>query len=204
MYPDPKFINKDKIQFRVPRKLGGASKGKVAGPNPARGADQIKNLYDFLYRLEFISVKYNITFNGKNLNDNEFSPGEMGTLLLIFYLLVDKSELPLIIDQPEENLDNESVVKLLVPYIKKAKEKRQIILVTHNPNLTVVCDAEQIIRSKMDKKTNQIRYTSGSLESENMNSNVVNVLEGTLQAFDNRGKKYWRDGDISQLFCEGC
>jgi hypothetical protein len=161
------------------------------------GTEQIESLYNFLYKLEFIDIKYNITFNGKSLNENEFSPGEMGTLLLIFYLLVDRSESPLIIDQPEENLDNESVVKLLVPYIKKAKERRQIILVTHNPNLAVVCDAEQIIRSKMDKKTNQIRYTSGSIESEVMNRDVVNVLEGTLQAFDNRGKKYWRDEDIN-------
>lgn len=157
------------------------------------GKKNKKPFYDFLFHLKYLDVRYNITFNGKNLNDNEFSPGEMGTLLLIFYLLVDKSELPLVIDQPEENLDNESVVKLLVPYIKKAKEKRQIILVTHNPNLAVVCDAEQIIRAFMNKKNNKIRYISGSMESEELNTNVVNILEGTLPAFDNRRQKYWEN-----------
>jgi len=122
-------------------------------------------------------------FNGKDLNENEFSPGEKGALLLIFYLLIDKEKVPLIMDQPEENLDNESVYSLLVPYIKKAKQKRQVIIVTHNPNLAVVCDAEQIIYAHMDKKNNEIRYESGSIESIEMNKRIVDVLEGTMPAF---------------------
>ena len=72
-------------------------------------------------------------------------------MLLIFYLLVDNDDIPLIIDQPEENLDNQTVYKLLVPSIKEAKNRRQIIIVTHNPNLAVVCDAEQIIHASIDK-----------------------------------------------------
>ena len=95
-------------------------------------------------------------------------------------------------DQPEENLDNESVYSLLVPYIKKAKQKRQVIIVTHNPNLAVVCDAEQIIYADMNKKKNEIRYESGSIESQEMNKRIVDVLEGTMPAFTKRDEKYLR------------
>lgn len=149
-----------------------------------------QKLYNFLYGLKYLEVKYNITFNGKDLNENEFSPGEIGALLLIFYLLIDKEKIPLIIDQPEENLDNESVFTLLVPYIKQAKKERQIIIVTHNPNLAVVCDAEQIICAEMDKHTYQITYSSGSIENPITNKKIIDVLEGTLPAFKKRDKKY--------------
>lgn len=171
---------------------------KSAKDNPAKLIDDqlIKNnnekldLYNFLYGLGYLEVKYNITFNGKDLNENEFSPGEIGALLLIFYLLIDKNKIPLIIDQPEENLDNESVFTLLVPYIKQAKRERQIIIVTHNPNLAVVCDAEQIIVAEMDKHVYEIRYSSGSIENGGINKRIVNILEGTMPAFDNRKNKY--------------
>lgn len=81
----------------------------------------------------------------------QLSPGERGLLLLIFYLLVDKEDMPIIIDQPEENLDNQTIFKVLVKCIKAAKERRQVIMVTHNPNLAVVCDAEQIIHASHNK-----------------------------------------------------
>lgn len=64
-------------------------------------------------------------------------------------------------------------------------------MVTHNPNLAVVCDAEQIIHCEFDRKNNsKITYTSGSIESPLINQKVVDVLEGTMPAFDNRKKKY--------------
>jgi predicted ATPase len=121
----------------------------------------------------------------------QLSPGERGTLLLIFYLLVDKDDTPLVIDQPEENLDNQTVYELLVPCIKEAKQRRQIIIVTHNPNLAVVCDAEQVIRATLDKKANyQMRYESGAIENPLINKAIVDVLEGTMPAFHNRDSKY--------------
>lgn len=155
-----------------------------------KSSDKKLGLYNYIYGLSYLDVKYNITFNGKDLNENEFSPGEIGALLLIFYLLIDKNKIPLIIDQPEENLDNESVFTLLVPYIKQAKKERQIIIVTHNPNLAVVCDAEQIISAEMNKHTYEIRYTSGSIENPTTNKKILDVLEGTLPAFQKRDQKY--------------
>jgi predicted ATPase len=95
------------------------------------------------------------------------------------------------LDQPEENLDNETVVSLLVPVLNEAKQRRQIIMITHNPNLAVVCDAEQIIYSVFDRKAgSKISYFPGSIENSTTNKHAVDVLEGTKSAFDNRGSKY--------------
>jgi len=111
--------------------------------------------------------------------------------LLIFYLLVDQNDIPLVIDQPEENLDNQTVFKTLVPCIKDAKKRRQIVMVTHNPNLAVVCDAEQIICAEMQKDhENTVTYISGSIEDPTINGRIVDILEGTRPAFDKRDDKY--------------
>jgi hypothetical protein len=64
-------------------------------------------------------------------------------------------------------------------------------MVTHNPNIAVVCDAEQIIHASIDRaNNNRITYTTGAIEDPTINKLIVNVLEGTRPAFDNRGSKY--------------
>ena len=146
-------------------------------------------VYDLLYSFEYLEPKYTLLFQDTQIE--QLSPGQRGALLLIFYLLVDKKRNPIILDQPEENLDNETIVSLLVPVLNAARESRQIIMVTHNPNLAVVCDAEQIIFAEFDRKSMcSISYLSGSIEEPALNKAVVNVLEGTKPAFDNRGRKY--------------
>lgn len=146
-------------------------------------------VYDLIYGLEYLEPKYTLMFQDTQIE--QLSPGQRGALLLIFYLLVDKKRNPIILDQPEENLDNETIVSLLVPVLNAAKENRQIIMVTHNPNLAVVCDAEQIIFAEFDRKAAcSITYLSGAIEDSALNAAVVNVLEGTKPAFDNRGQKY--------------
>ena len=135
--------------------------------------------------------RYTLQLDGKEIS--ELSPGEKGALLLVFYLLLDQEEIPIIIDQPEQNLDNESVVRLLVDCIRRARECRQVILVTHNPNLAIVCDADQILCSKIDKATgSHITYTCGSIENPKINARSVDVLEGTFPAFDNRRIKWMK------------
>jgi ABC-type lipoprotein export system ATPase subunit len=146
-------------------------------------------VYEYLYTLDYLKPHYTLRWAGKDID--QLSPGERGTLLMVFYLLIDRSDVPLIIDQPEENLDNQTVYDILVPSIKEAKKRRQIIIVTHNPNLAVVCDADQIIHAAIDKDAgNRISYTTGSLENPAINRKVVDVLEGTRPAFDNRERKY--------------
>jgi len=65
-------------------------------------------------------------------------------------------------------------------------------LVTHNPNLAVVCDAEQVVHAKILKEDgNEVVYTSGSIENVEINVKIVDVLEGARPAFDKRDAKYW-------------
>jgi len=147
------------------------------------------DVYDLLFGLPFLKPRYTLLFQDTQIE--QLSPGQRGALLLIFYLLVDKGRNPIILDQPEENLDNETVVSLLVPVLSEAKKRRQIIMVTHNPNLAVVCDAEQVIYSSFDRKNaSKIKYVSGAIENPVINKHVVNVLEGTKPAFNNRRIKY--------------
>lgn len=160
-----------------------------------RVSDQIRKgksslgLYDMMFSLDYLKPRYELRMGDKELH--QLSPGERGMLLLVFYLLVDKDDIPLVIDQPEENLDNQTVYELLVPCIKEAKQRRQIFIVTHNPNLAVVCDAEQVICADLDKKDNyRMNYLSGAIENPKINKAIVDVLEGTMPAFDNRDSKY--------------
>lgn len=160
--------------------------------NPVAPEQQLKKdvtlreLYDYVFGLEYIQPRFVLKSHGQPLS--QLSPGQKGTLLLVFYLLVDSSDQPLIIDQPEENLDNRSVYDLLVPAIRAARERRQVIVITHNPNLAVVADADQVIQATLD--SNAFRYTSGSIEDPTINGFVIDVLEGTLPAFVNRERKY--------------
>ncbi len=152
---------------------------------------ELNQLYDYIYHAEFLQPFYNLKLGNKSLQ--ELSPGERGALLLIFYLILDNDDIPLIIDQPEENIDNESVYDILVYFIKKVKEKRQIIIVIHNPNLAIVCDAAQIINMQIEKENkNTVKCQSGAIEDDVMNKAIINILEGTLPAFDNRDAKYNR------------
>ena len=156
---------------------------------------QIKNpldLYNSLFSLSFLDYNYELMQGSKKLQ--QLSPGERGALLLIFYLLLDKNDIPLIIDQPEDNLDNHSVANILVPFIRKAKSKRQIILVTHNPNLAIVSDAEQVIYVNIDKENDyEFEYKSGSIENREINDLIVKVLEGAMPAFNKRKLKYYEE-----------
>ena len=145
-------------------------------------------LLNYVFGLDYLSPRYSLTYEGQEIS--QLSPGERGLLLLVFYLLVDKDDIPIVIDQPEENLDNQTIFKVLVKCIKRAKQQRQVIMVTHNPNLAVVCDAEQIIYASCDKVATRFSYESGAIENPVIRSRVVEILEGTEPAFRNRQDKY--------------
>ena len=151
--------------------------------------DNIVQFYDYLFSLDFVLPKYELKLADKTIN--LLSPGERGALLLIFYLMIDNEKVPLIIDQPEDNLDNESVFNMLSKFIKQAKKKRQIFMVTHNPNLAVCADADQVIHVNIDKlNKNKFTFRSGSIENPAINGKIVQILEGTRPAFDKRKLKY--------------
>ena len=169
---------------------------RVDPPTPTQVRDQLvkgkkpEDVYELVYGLGYIRPRYVLRWEGKDIS--MLSPGERGTLLLVFYLLIDKGEVPLVIDQPEGNLDNYTVAKVLVDSIKEARKRRQVFIVTHSPNLAVVCDADQVIYASIDKadRRNAITYVSGSLENPTMIKYVTDVLEGTRWAFRVRDGKY--------------
>lgn len=149
----------------------------------------VVDFYNFVYGLSFIKPQYVLQWSGKELS--RLSPGERGTLLLVFYLVLDLSDCPLLIDQPEENLDNQTLYQVLGPCLRMAAKRRQVIIVTHNPNLAVVCDSDQIIVSEMDRQSGaRVQYRSGSIENSDISSALMAILEGTRPAFENRDKKY--------------
>lgn len=144
-------------------------------------------------------MTYKIRYADTELEN--LSPGTRGIALLVLYLLMDEDDTrPLLIDQPEGNLDNSSVYKQLVPYIREAKKRRQIILITHNPNLVVATDAEQIIIATAKRPHTQrypcIKYYSGALEHSvtgsalGVREAVCLLLEGGTEAFRARENRY--------------
>lgn len=148
-----------------------------------------KDVYDFIFGLEYLSTRFSLEFGGKPIY--RLSPGEKGTLLLIFFLLADLDHKPLIVDQPEDNLDNNTVYRALVGCFREARERRQVFVVTHNPNLAVVCDADQIVVASMSTgNTQRIEYDSGSIEAPRIVRAIIDILEGTQPAFENRSVKY--------------
>jgi ABC-type lipoprotein export system ATPase subunit len=177
----------------IERKLCGSHDQPVATDElPLRDKVELREVLRHLFTLDYLLPVYQLQWDGKPLE--QLSPGERGNLLLVFYLLVDRGQIPLVIDQPEENLDNQTVFRTLVPCIADAKKRRQIIIVTHNPNLAVVCDAEQIICASIKKEaSNEVSYESGSIENPQINARIVDILEGTRPAFDKRDDKYWNE-----------
>jgi predicted ATPase len=95
---------------------------------------------------------------------------------------------PFVFDQPEDDLDNDFIMHHLVPVFKKIKKYRQVIIVTHNANLVVNADAEQVITAVNEDKT--LNYDSGGIENVAIRDQICNILEGGKDAFTKREQKY--------------
>ncbi|OOP60961.1 hypothetical protein BMF89_15115 [Arthrobacter sp. SRS-W-1-2016] len=176
------------LEDRLCTVRGAASGDKRSLQSIMRAGQKSADLLSWIYGLEWLQSQYVIRSEGRELS--ELSPGQRGLVLLLFYLLVDLADRPLLLDQPEENLDNQTVKRILVPALKDASLRRQVVAVTHNPNFAVVGDADQIIVA--EKVGNQFVYVSGSLASLGIGSSTIDVLEGTREAFKNRNVKYDR------------
>jgi hypothetical protein len=119
---------------------------------------------------------------------SKLSMGQQQSVLLALLLLSD-SKAPLIIDQPEDNLDGEFIFHSLVPVLRRAKERRQIIVVTHNPNIAILGDAEQIIALKSTSEKSSI-VARGSIDDPATKKIACQVLEGAEEAFKRRAQIY--------------
>ncbi|QEM94351.1 hypothetical protein FEI17_27395 (plasmid) [Kosakonia radicincitans] len=166
-------------------------------------SDILSFLYDDCYLIDF-SVRY----RGDDIV--QMSPGKRGLVLLNLILHLSNSRHPILIDQPEDNLDNRTIYSQLNDFVRQRKADRQIIMVTHNANLVVGTDAECVIvsnqsgqRSGIENSEFRFEYYTGSLEcsftsqedsgrlhTRGIREHVCEILEGGIQAFKERERKY--------------
>ena len=157
-----------------------------------------KNFYSYSFDIEYQKDKF-----------EQMSPGKKAFIVLKLILDFSDSKIPVLIDQPEDSLDNRAIYDELTTYIKKTKLNRQIILVTHNPNIVVAGDCENVIvanqASDLSKNKNGkvFDYVNGALESIvkdeksqfllqkcSIKEHVCDILEGGRKAFLKRESKY--------------
>ncbi len=161
-----------------------------------------------LLSTNWFDITYNLTYQKDVFS--EMSQGKQAFVILKLLLEFSNKKCPILIDQPEDSLDNRAIYNELVTYLKDKKKERQIIIVTHNPNVVVGSDAEQVIvanqHGKDSKNKNSLRfqYVSGSLEntiekdksnkiileSQGIREHVCEILEGGKEAFEKRENKY--------------
>ncbi|RYE54078.1 MAG: hypothetical protein EOP48_13040 [Sphingobacteriales bacterium] len=155
------------------------------------------------------TLDYTVSYKGDDLLS--MSPGKKGTVLLILFLEINSSQYPIFIDQPEDNLDNRTIYDLLCKMIKVKKKDRQILIVSHNANLVIATDSENIIVANQEgqdtsKPTSlhQFEYINGSLEhsfekndkikeilqQQGIKQHSCDILEGGDEAFKQRERKY--------------
>ena len=127
-----------------------------------------------------------ITFGQNNQPIEQGSPGQKTAALLAFILSYGDD--PLLLDQPEDDLDNELIYKLVVQQLKQIKTKRQVVVITHNANIVVNADAEMVLPLKITKGQTVV-HEPASLQRKQVRESICNVLEGGRQAFMLRYKR---------------
>jgi len=155
-----------------------------------------------------IYLNYDLTLSGDSFSI--MSPGKRALALLRIIIELDTSEHPIILDQPEDDLDNRSVYTGLATYLKKKKQHRQIIVVTHNPNVVVGGESEYVIvanqtgqESNRDNAHYRFEYVYGGLEfsfsddtvkwvlyKQGIKEHVCEILDGGEDAFLRREQLY--------------
>ena len=136
-------------------------------------------------------VNIKIVEASKEIDINDGSPGQKSAAILAFIL--NSGDNPLIIDQPEDDLDNSLIYSLIVKSIRRMKSKRQIIIVTHNPNIPVLGDAEGIFildRNSEGKVTFRKNKKAGCIEEKVIKEGICEIMEGGKSAFKKREEKY--------------
>lgn len=142
-----------------------------------------EHLYEWLFG-DYFSLNTEIYFN--NIYLEKLSLGQKCTVLLKVYLA--QGENTILIDQPDDNLDNEFIMNELVDAIRKAKLNRQVIIASNNANVVINSDAEQIIVAEY--KNGKISYMMGAIEEPIIKEKAIHILEGGRTAFEAREKKY--------------
>ena len=196
---------KDSIKECLKDLLNKALKGEITFKN---GYD-VQSFISMILSRNWFTLQYSVDYESDSLFD--MSPGKRSFVVLKLLLDFSDKKCPILIDQPEDNLDNRAIYNELVKYIREKKKERQIILVTHNPNIVVGADSEEVIVANQNGKNApndkgiKFQYVYGSLEhSMHRNSDeslpilyrcgirehVCDILEGGENAFRDRENKY--------------
>jgi len=174
-----------------------------------QGFEDVEQVFKVLTE-DHLKLHFDIQYKNDHLL--QMSPGKKGTVLLILFLELSSAEYPIFIDQPEDNLDNRTIYDLLCKMIREKKQSRQIIIVSHNANLVVATDSENVIVANQlgqsaSNRTfgSKFEYVNGPLElsfdksadtslselrAKGIKEHVCDILEGGLEAFHNRESRY--------------
>jgi hypothetical protein len=189
---DPEAVSAAMANFRAENQDALLEHSPVPKADQANYREWSKRFAKWLFGTEHIKIQYSVDYDGVDIR--KVSPGTRGIVLLLLYLALDDTDdRPLIIDQPEENLDPKSIFDELVNLFREAKNKRQVIVVTHNANLVVNTDADQIIVAQAGPhppgELPPITYVSGGLESAHIRKAVCDILEGGERALQERARR---------------
>jgi AAA domain, putative AbiEii toxin, Type IV TA system len=189
---DAKAVTDAMAKFRSDNQEALLDQAPVPKSQEADYREWSKRFAKWLYGTDHISIQYSIDYDGVDIR--KLSPGSRGIVLLLLYLALDEADdRPLIIDQPEENLDPKSIFDELVGLFIEAKSKRQVIIITHNANLVVNTDADQVLVAQagphVPGQLPPISYVSGGLESGQIRQAVCDILEGGERAFQERARR---------------
>lgn len=180
--------------------------GEIVPLKSATNEQALKGILD-----DWFNVKYVVQMGNDTMG--KMSPGKKALVLLKLLIKLADSDCPILIDQPEDDLDNRSIYDLLIEFIRNKKVNRQIIIVTHNANIVLGADADEIIVANQDgidsaKKSHRFEYRSGSIENDlsvyksdgtlddgvlnarGIQQHICDILEGGILAFEKRKKKY--------------
>lgn len=147
---------------------------------------------DLWFPEDSLEVQYSTSGDRQSFRPiQEGSPGQKTAALLAF--LLSYGEEPLILDQPEDDLDNHLIYDLIVTQLREVKRRRQIIVVTHNANIVVNGDAELVVALTARGGQTQIE-AAGSLQDKIVRDTICSVMEGGREAFDQRYRRIALEG----------
>ena len=137
--------------------------------------------------LWFPKDELRITFGRYSQQIEQGSPGQKNAALLAFIL--SYGDEPLLLDQPEDDLDNELIYDLIVTQLRETKSKRQIIVITHNANIVVNGDAEMVLPLHVVRRETRVRKDAGSVRIKEVRDTICDILEGGQRAFEQRYRR---------------
>jgi len=157
------------------------------GKLPPEAIDRL----DTWFPEDSLRVQYSTTADGSRFRPiQEGSPGQKTAALLAF--LLSYGDEPIVLDQPENDLDNHLIYDLIVTQLRNIKRKRQVIVVTHNANIVVNSDAELVV-ALVARGGETYQECSGSLQEHNVRETICAVMEGGREAFEYRYRRLMRN-----------